>query len=259
MPRIKRQLSQSKIYHVMLRGNERRKIFLSTEDREKFVNTLREKNREKAFTVLAYCLMDNHIHLLINEGQEQISRIMQRIGVTYACYFNRKYKRTGHLFQDRFKSQAIENERHLLAALRYIHNNPVKSNIVENPAQYRWSSYNTYVNKHENNSVVIDRDLILSMFSNNEDQAVKLFIEYSNESANDEFMDIRDESDLEKRTLNGSDVQLFISEFLSKQGQPLKKEIRNELIRELKVNSALSIREIANILGINRNIVQRIK
>ena len=104
MPRVSRKLSRSKVYHVMVRGNERKKIFIDDEDRERFISTIREKNKERKFLVYAFCLMDNHIHLLINEGQDQITKIMQRIGVSYAYYFNKKYKRTGHLFQDRFKS-----------------------------------------------------------------------------------------------------------------------------------------------------------
>ena len=266
MPRISRQFSKSKIYHVMIRGNERKKIFLDDEDREKFVDIIRGKKRERAFLVYAFCLMDNHVHLLINEGQDQINKIMQRIGISYAYYFNKKYKRIGHLFQDRFKSEAIENERYLFAALRYIHNNPVRANMVENPAQFRWSSYNAYVNKHNTNYGVIDRNEVLAMLSNDEKQAVKLFINYSNELENDNFIDIQDDARIEKKILNEAEARLFIVKFINRHvnlggGNDLtdKKEIRNELIRELKANSDLSIREIARILGIDRNIVQRIK
>jgi len=265
MPRISRQLSESKVYHVMIRGNERKNIFLNDQDRERFIDTLRVKNKEKAFLVYAYCLMDNHVHLLINEGRDQITKIMQRICVSYAYYFNKKYNRTGHLFQDRFKSEAIENERYLLAALRYIHNNPVKANIVGSPAQFRWSSYNSYVNRHNTNYGVVERDAVLAMFSNDEEQAVKFFIEYSNELESDEFIDLQDEAGVNKKILNETDARVFIAEFVNKYVQPgdgydsMKKDIRNELIRGLKENSTLSIREIAKILGIDRNTVQRAK
>ena len=265
MPRIRRQLSKSKVYHVMVRGNERKKIFLDDEDREKYLEILRVKNTEKTYMIYAYCLMDNHVHLLINEGRDQITKILQRINVSYVYYFNKKYKRSGHLFQDRFKSEAVENERYLLAVLRNIHNNPIKANVVQKPAQFRWSSYNAYVNKHNTNNEVIDRNEILAMLSNDEEQAVKLFMKYSTELEDDQFMDLQEEAIVEKSILNESDAQLFIAEFNTKhiqlidENKLMEKKIRNELIRGLKTNSSLSIREIALILGIDRNIVQRVK
>lgn len=266
MPRVSRKLSRSKVYHVMIRGNERKKIFIDDEDRERFIGTIREKNKERKFLVYAFCLMDNHIHLLINEEHDQIPKIMQRIGVSYAYYFNKKYKRTGHLFQDRFKSEAIENERYLLAALKYIHNNPVKANMVENPAQFRWSSYNAYVSKHNTNYGIIERNAILSMLSDDEEQAIKLFIMYSNELDDVKLIDLQEEDRLDKSILNETDARLYVAEFINKHVQQgdiehlmEKREIRNELILDLKANSTLSIREIARILGIDRNIVQRVK
>jgi putative transposase len=110
MPRSGRRLSASKTYHVMIRGNERKAIFLDDEDRAYFVSMLAMKNLERRFAVYAYCLMDNHVHLIINEGEEGISRIMKRLQVSYVHYFNQKYGRSGHLFQDRFKSEAIEDD-----------------------------------------------------------------------------------------------------------------------------------------------------
>ncbi len=103
MPRVGRELSKNGIYHVMLRRNEGREIFMDDEDRKRFIDTLYEKSKENEFLVLAYCLMDNHLHLLVREGDDLINRAMKRIGVSYVYYFNKKYRRSGHLFQDRFK------------------------------------------------------------------------------------------------------------------------------------------------------------
>ena len=265
MPRRCRQVSDTKVYHVMLRGNERRKIFFNDEDRARFIAILKAKNKERLFSIYAFCLMDNHVHLLINEQEEQITKIMHKIGVSYAQYLNKKYQRTGHLFQDRFKSEAIQDERYLLAAIRYIHNNPIKANMVKKPGQFRWSSYHEYVNEGSNDFDVIDKTFVLSMFSEDAEQAVKLFVKYSEESQNGEaFMDIPDEDVLDKR-MNEEEVRLYINECIAKYDQAdlkalmLVKEIRNELIREIKRNSTLSIRQIAGILGIDRNIVQRVK
>jgi putative transposase len=110
MPRRSRRLSASKTYHVMIRGNERKAIFLDDDDQAYFVSMLAMKNLERQFAVYAYCLMDNHVHLIINEGAESISGIMKRLQVSYVHYFNQKYGRSGHLFQERFKSEAVEDD-----------------------------------------------------------------------------------------------------------------------------------------------------
>lgn len=264
MPRTCREPSKTGVYHAMVRGNERKKIFMSDEDRERFVSILREKSRQKEFSILAYCLMDNHIHLLLQEGKDQLNRIMKRISVSYVFYFNKKYKRTGHLFQDRFKSEPVEDERYLLSAVRYIHNNPVKAKLVEDPAQYRWSSYGEYINSDDAGDGLINRDFILTMFSVDKAKAIKMFIEFSKEVSNDRFIDIEEKTGQEKTIQTEAEVWAFIEDFLIQKGQSgLDKEwrenkrLRNELIRDLKANSVLTIMEIAKILGFDRNIVQR--
>ena len=138
--------------------------------------------------------------------------------------------------------------------------------MVENPAQFRWSSYNAYVSKHNTNYGIIERNAILSMLSDDEEQAIKLFIMYSNELDDVDLIDLQEENRLEKSILNETDARLYVAEFINKHVQQgdieqlmEKREIRNELILELKANSTLSIREIARILGIDRNIVQRVK
>ena len=106
MPRQKRKISESKTYHVMVRGNERKKIFLDDEDHEKFFDILCKKITGENSILFAFCLMDNHVHMIIDEGYGNISVIMQKINLCYACYFNKKYGRVGHLFQDRFKAKS---------------------------------------------------------------------------------------------------------------------------------------------------------
>ncbi len=89
--------------------------------------------------------MDNHVHLMISEGTEDLSKIMKRINVSYVYYFNQKYKRVGHLFQDRFKSENVEQDLYLLALARYIHQNPLNPPLVKKVSDYKWSSYNSYM------------------------------------------------------------------------------------------------------------------
>ena len=108
----------------MLRGNERKDIFIDEEDKKKFIKTVIQKKADKAFKLYAYCIMNNHLHLVIQEQKEPISRIIKKIATSYAYYFNAKYKRVGHLFQDRYKSETIEDEPYLLSVIRCVHNNP---------------------------------------------------------------------------------------------------------------------------------------
>ena len=265
MPRVGRKLSESKTYHVMIRGNERRKIFLDDEDRSRFIDILYGKSKNNRYTVYAYCLMDNHVHLLIMEGNEEISLIMKRINVSYAYYFNKKYGRIGHLFQDRFKSEVIEDESYLLAVVRYIHNNPVMARMVRYARDYKWSSFSSYLNKVSNTiGSVVDTSVILELFSQDRKRAVELFKEYSQRENQDRFIDVKEEANINKSIQNEIDASLFIADFLQKENACLEDlklrencVLREALIIELRNKSSLSVRQMANLLDLDRNIIQR--
>lgn len=253
-----RKLSESKIYHVMIRGNEKKDIFLDDEDREEFLYIIREKNKEKKWNIYAYCLMNNHVHLLINEGVNEIARIMQRINISYAHYFNKKYKRVGHLLQDRYRSETIEDDSYMLACVRYIHNNPVKAGIVNDAPLYRWSSLNSYLDRGYQDPVGIDRSTVLGMFSENENQAVKLFMEFNKTASDDVFADY-DEAEISLINA-GAFVEGFLNDYDLTRDSLKKRQnsaLRNKLIQELTSRSNLSLRQIAGLLDINRGIVQR--
>lgn len=140
MPRRARRTAGSGIYHVMLRGVNRDPIFLDDEDRTYFLRTLGTVRDASGCRVLAYCLMDNHVHLVLRTGAEPLGAIVKRLGVRYVRWFNGRYDRVGHLFQDRFKSVPVETDPHFVSLLRYVWNNPVKAGLVVRPDEYRWSS-----------------------------------------------------------------------------------------------------------------------
>ncbi len=153
MSRKSREISPTGVYHVMLRGINRGRIFDDEQDCRKFVKILRQvthpKDKDDAplppyCSIYAYCLMDNHIHLLIAEGTESLSNTMKRIGVAYVSYYNKRNERLGPLFHDRFRSRIVDNVGYFLIALRYIHQNPVKAGMVERPSQFLWSSFREY-------------------------------------------------------------------------------------------------------------------
>ncbi len=147
MTRQSRVKSNSGYYHIMLRGNGKKNIFYNDEDRKRFMETIYGKKHGDKFYLHAFCLMNNHIHLMISEGIEDVARVMKRITVSYVYYFNKKYKRVGHLFQDRFKSEVVEHDNYVLSLARYIHQNPVKAGLVEKADDYIWSSHNCYLGR----------------------------------------------------------------------------------------------------------------
>ena len=147
MPRQARKRAESGIYHVMLRGINRQQIFLDREDNKRFLLTLKAYKPVCGCKVLAYCLMGNHVHLLLREGAEPLEQIFKRIGGSFVYWYNAKYQRVGHLFQDRFKSEPVEDDAYLLTVIRYIHQNPVKAGLCQRPEEYPYSSWREYLSK----------------------------------------------------------------------------------------------------------------
>ena len=145
MPRKARLHAESGIYHVMLRGINGQQIFEDEEDNQSFLQNLREYKPICGYKLFAYCLMGNHIHLLIQEGKESLGQVFKRIGVKYVYWYNMKYQRDGHLFQDRFKSEVVEDSAYFSTVIRYIHQNPIQAGICNNPEEYPYSSFREYL------------------------------------------------------------------------------------------------------------------
>ena len=164
MPRAARKLSESGIYHTMLRGIDRQQIFEDSEDYLRFIDVLQECREECGFKLYAYCLMGNHVHILLKVEEESLETIFKKIGGRYVYYYNVKYRRVGHLFQDRFKSEPVEDDAYLLTVLRYIHQNPVKAKLCSKIADYPYSSYAEYLN----DSSSIDVDFVLRILPREE-------------------------------------------------------------------------------------------
>lgn len=141
MPRMPRKKSSTGIYHIMMRGVDRQNLFLCDADRAFFINTLFKVKQTSDFLLFAYCLMDNHVHLLMQVQNESLDHIMKRLGVTYAGYFNWKYQIQGHVFQDRFRSECVETDSYFLDVVRYICQNPVKAGLCGSPSDYAWLDF----------------------------------------------------------------------------------------------------------------------
>ena len=134
MARQARKLSRTNIYHVMLRGINRQTIFEDNEDMNYFLSEVKRCKDISDFRLYAFCLMSNHVHLLLETNLDMIFR---RLGSRYAGWYNRKYGRVGHLFQDRYRSENVETEQYFMTVLRYILQNPMKAGMEKQPGSYR--------------------------------------------------------------------------------------------------------------------------
>jgi REP element-mobilizing transposase RayT len=235
----------------MFRGINRQDIFEDEEDVERLLETIEKYKEVCKFDIFAYCIMSNHIHILVREIEESISDTIKRISSSYVFWYNKKYERCGHLFQERFKSEAVENDEYFLVVLRYIHQNPVKAGIAKSILDYRWSSYKEYIEK----AAIADIDFALDMFSSNRKKAVELFRNFSIQKNND--MCLEDE---EKLRISDSEVKEYLKEsgiIDSKELRQIEKSKRDEIIRKLKLLNGVTIRQLSRVTGISKSVIDR--
>ena len=246
MPRRAREKSATGIYHIMLRGIDKRDVFLDDEDRMQFIENIIKAKQVGKFELYGYCLMDNHIHMLINEG-EPIGITIKRITVGYVGWHNRKYERTGHLFQNRYTSEPVETESYLLTVLRYIHQNPVKARIVKKVEDYQWSSYYQYYHDYQGQDSFISGDLVKAYF-----KTFESFNDYMNAYNDDECLEYKsikryNDSDLREIMNKKWDIDKLTE-------MPIKE--RNEIIKEIYNKTNGSIRQLSRILGLGKTVIE---
>ncbi len=254
MPRNARLRSKSGLYHVVMRGIDRQNIFYNDVDYQHFIDTLGKVKTEDRFELYGYCLMSNHVHLLIYEKSEEIPQIMKRIVTSYAWWFNMKYERSGHVFQGRYGSECVEDDRYLLTVIRYIHQNPVKAGMVDTAEDYRWSSIRAYYSGREYQSSLTDIDFILEIFAPDKTEAISRFREHMNMEVQDSCLEI-------EVKLRKTDEQLKADIEALLNGMPITslhgfdKKKRDEVIRQIKLIDGATQRQIARVIGLNQNIV----
>ena len=247
MPRQARKKSSSGIYHVMLRGINKQQIFEDEEDCEKFLWVLKETKAVSEYKLFAYCLMGNHIHLLIKEEKEPLEQIFKRIGGKFVYWYNIKYQRVGHLFQDRFKSEPVEDDAYLFTVIRYIHQNPVKAKLCENIEDYKFSSYKEYTDRNW----IVDTDFILDIMPIDE------FAAFNHEENTDKCLELEEKEAVRltdeqaKRIIEMSSGCSNASEF-----QQLSECDKEEYLNEFK-NKGLSIRQVSRLTGVSFGLVRK--
>jgi len=178
MPRKLHKWYIGAILHVTARGNHKSDIFKEETDYKLYLNYIKEAMEyyENKHQIIAYALMTNHIHLVIETTDLDISDFIKRAHSRYAGNFNKKYNYIGHLFQGRYKSELIEDDKYMLEVSRYVHLNPVRSKMVEKPGDYRWSSYSMYTGEKDEKLITSKR--VLSYFNTGEEKGLyKKFVE----------------------------------------------------------------------------------
>ena len=240
-------------YHVCARGTGKQLIFECDDDRWGFLELMRDCCREAGVTVVAWCLMGNHVHLVLADYEDRMSAAMHRLLLTYARRFNKRTGRTGHLFQNRFDRRALDTDQHLMAAIRYVHANPQEAGIalIE---RYPWSSFAEYLRAFDDDARMgfSDPSAVLEIFGSAEG-----FIAYSLEMPDDSDPMIRDmgETEWERRA--------FADKMARRLGVPLKElktvaPVRRDAIIYALHEAGYTVRDVERYTGISKSTVSRI-
>ena len=245
MPTPKRKISSLGIYHVIYRGINKQDVFEDAEDAERFLETLRRFQPICGFKLLGYCLMSNHVHLIIKPGETPLGRIFQRVIPSFVYWYNRKYERVGSLFQSPFNSTPINSDNQLLIAVRYVHRNPVKAGICTKPKDYKYSSFKNYYSND-----LIDTSFVRSILSK------KDFIAFTCTQNDDHCMDIDDEKprlsdDRAKKIMQDLSGCDNVSQF-----QALDAETRNTALRKMW-EAGISITRANRLTGISFGVIKK--
>ena len=243
MSRKQRILSPTGYYHIVTRGVGQQILFETDEDYLFFINRLQKCQEKDPFDIMAYCLMENHIHMLLRVD-EGLDRIMKRILTSYAYYYNSKYERSGHVFQNRYTSQIVETEGYLLAIVRYIHNNPPKAGICSRE-EYPWSSWHEYIGF----SKLTNTRPIIELVGGRES-----FLQFSKLPDDNKYL----EAD-ERQRISDTKAREIICNTLNltsgTQIPSMNRVKRNAALRLLK-KKGLSVRQMERLTGISRGIIQ---
>lgn len=244
MPRFPRKSFETLFFHVIVQGINREYIFYKEEYIKKYRKLLLYNSNKYNITLISYCIMNNHAHILLNVNKiEDLSLYMKSINTSYARYYNKCENRVGFVFRNRFESEPIYEENYLLNCIAYIHNNPVKASMVASPKDYPFSSYNDYLQLKG----IATENTIRLVFGSTQDflDTYKLI-----HLSNNEFKDFVEEIDYKKiyDYLNTFDIQYILSDNLK-----LK-----ELVQNLIKNFKLPINTVCQLLNINRFKLYRI-
>ena len=239
--------SESGIYHVMLRGINQQQIFEEPEDFEKFLQILKDCKAISGYKLFAYCLMGNHIHLLIKPEEESLEQAFKRIGGRFVYWYNVKYQRIGHLFQDRFRSEPVETDEYFMTVLRYIHQNPIKAGLCKVIDAYTYSSYKEYFIESD----LIDTESAYQIISQEQFREFHEEIETKQCLDVDENIRIRLTDEQAKCVMKRVSGKGSVSEY-----QTLREDLKEKYVKKL-YEKKLSIRQISRLTGVSKGLVEK--
>jgi REP element-mobilizing transposase RayT len=250
MPRSARKRSESNVYHVIVRGEGRQVLFEDDDDRRCFVRMLAKSVENAAAELWAWCLMSNHVHLLLRADFNRLPRLMQSLTSGYATYYNERHDHIGHVFSGRYKSIPVDTDEYLMTLVHYIHFNPVCEKLSKT-CDYSWSSYNDYLSS----SGITDIGFVLDVFGGL--SQFKAFHESESVSAKPHALLVN-----AGRRLGDEEAREVAEQVLGKQGllnlASQDRPMRDEGIVALK-RSGLTIKQVERFTGIGRGIVARVK
>ena len=259
---------QGALYHVIVRGNNRSYIFRSKDHKEKYKKIVLKYKKRYRFKLYAYCIMDNHTHLLIEVADIPLAKIMQGIQQVFTQYYNRRNKTTGHVFEQRYKSFLCDKENYLLSLIRYIHQNPVRSKPTDT-LNYKWSSHREYLG----NPQLADVDFPLGLFDNLKNKALKRYLNFMDERETKEVKLMTKEVEQEavktieeKPKIAKEALIKMIEEVTGIKMERIKgntkskrtSDIRKLYIKNLKKYTDVPSKEIADLLEIGSSTVSNV-
>ena len=247
MPRTARVKSRTGVYHVMLRGVNQQQIFFDEEDYLHFTDLLGRYKRTCGFRLYAYCLMGNHVHLLMKTGAEPLGDFFKRLICSYVFWYNSKYERVGHLFQNRFRSEPVDSKEYFLTVLRYILRNPVNAGLCRFPQEYIHSSAREYFD------AVPGISDVTQVFRMANYKFLRNFILENNE---DQCLELRRTS--VKRITDKAAKELIYQEFGSYSpmtGKDYERQALDESIRKI-LKEGVSIRQLSRLTGISKKVIE---
>lgn len=260
MPRLPRSESSTGIYHIILRSVNQQIIFEEEADYREFLSVLQYSKTKYGLDIYAYCLMSNHVHLLMSVPDGALGLWMKSLGSIFVRWYNRKYQRVGYLFQDRFLSKPVENVYYFLNCLYYIHENPVNANMCRYATEYRWSSCSAY---YGTKNELVDTKIACSMAGSKE-LLMDFFKRGRNPNEDDDF--VFDEVEFEMycpgQKLSG-DKALAVYRQITGGATPadiqkMPKVERNNLIRKL-LKEQLTYEQISLFCGVSKTTIARIR
>ena len=252
MPRQSREYSESQIYHVILRGIDKQIIFYDDKDRYVFLNQILITLEKYKYEIYAYCLMSNHIHLVLRIKDEFLSKAIQSLEIRYSKYFNEKYERSGHFFENRFKSKVVNDEKYFLDVCRYVHRNPEKAKISSTES-YKWSSYHEYIHREK----IINKEVLLNYYENQIEQFTRYTLDVNRIKDDENYAEFEILDKIDDKELIG--IILRILEFDSiEEISKLNITLQKELINKIKNIKGTNINQISRVTKVSRGIIKRL-